>query len=162
MVHKTVYLAGPIGGLDYSQATEWRHRVKSELALHGIKCLSPMRAEVFLRSHVGLLKDCQTTEELGACGSPAIAMSTPRGITTRDRFDALNCSVLFANLLGAEKVSIGTVMEIAWADAYRRPSIVIMEEGNLHEHAMLSECAGFVVPSIREGIEIAKAILADY
>jgi hypothetical protein len=35
---------------------------------------------------------------------------------TRDRFDATRCDVLLVNLLGAERVSIGTMMEVAWAD----------------------------------------------
>jgi nucleoside 2-deoxyribosyltransferase len=75
----------------------------------------------------------------------------------------MNCSLVFINLLGTKKVSIGTVMEIAWADANRIPIVLVMEkEGNLHDHAMINECVGFRVSTIREGIEIAKAILGDY
>jgi len=162
MVHKTVYLAGSISGLTYEEATEWREQVKTELSPYGIKCLSPLRAEVFLRNHKGLLNDCQTVDVLEECEAPVLAMSTPRGITTRDRFDALNCSVLFVNLLGTDKVSIGTVMEIAWADAMRKPVVLVMEEGNIHDHAMVRESIGFQVTSIADGIEIVKAILGDY
>jgi hypothetical protein len=54
-------------------------------------------------------------------------------------------------------------MEIAWADANRIPSVIVMEpEDNLHDHAMINECTGFRVSTIREGIEIVKAILGDY
>ena len=93
----------------------------------------------------------------------AHAMSNSCGITTRDRFDCENCSVLLVNLLGAKKFSTGTIMEIAWADGKRRPIVLVMEHaGNLHDHAMIRECVGFRVPTICEGLDIVKAILADY
>jgi hypothetical protein len=79
---------------------------------------------------------------------------------TRDRFDATRCDVLLVNLLGAKTVSIGTVMEIAWADNVRTPIVVAMEaKGNLHEHAMITEAIGFRVPTLEEAIDVVKAII---
>jgi hypothetical protein len=46
---KTVYLAGPISGLNYDGATEWRIGFAGALAEVGIKGLSPMRAKEYLR-----------------------------------------------------------------------------------------------------------------
>lgn len=160
MVHKSVYLAGPISGLSYEEATDWRQEVASQLLRSGIKALSPLRAKVYLRECTKI-KDHYTDDDIDV--DAFTNMSTPRGITTRDRFDCMNCSLVFINLLGTKKVSIGTVMEIAWADANRIPIVLVMEkEGNLHDHAMINECVGFRVSTIREGIEIAKAILGDY
>jgi hypothetical protein len=51
-------------------------------------------------------------------------MSKPKGLTTRDRWDAMRCDVLLVNLLGATKVSIGTVLEFGWADAMDIPIVV--------------------------------------
>ncbi len=87
-------------------------------------------------------------------------LSGPRGIMTRDRFDATRCDVLFVNMLGATKVSVGTVMEIAWADLKRTPIVLCMEPGNIHEHAMLAEATGFRCGSIAEGLHVTKAILS--
>jgi predicted acetyltransferase len=54
-------------------------------------------------------------------------------------------------------------MEIAWADAHRIPSVVVMEDSdNIHDHAMINECTGFRVNNINDGIEVVKAILGDY
>jgi nucleoside 2-deoxyribosyltransferase len=160
MVHKTVYLAGPISGCTWGEATDWREEVRNQLLRSGIKAVSPLRAKVYLRE-CGPIKDHYTDDDIDV--DAFTNMSTPRGITTRDRFDCLNTNVLFVNLLGAERVSIGTCMEIAWADANRIPSVIVMEpEDNLHDHAMINECTGFRVSTIREGIEIVKAILGDY
>ena len=155
MTQPTVYLAGPIAGLDYTGATDWRDEAIADLAAAGIKGLSPMRAKEYLKNVSRDVGFSATCEEYGHL-SP---MSGPRGIMTRDRFDATRCDVLLVNLLGATTVSIGTVMELAWADLKRTPSIVCMEPGNVHEHCMVSEATGFHVHSLQEGLDVAKAIL---
>ena len=82
-------------------------------------------------------------------------MSSQRGIFGRDFWDSNRCDALFVNLLGAERVSIGTVLEIAWAWSARNPVVLVMEdEGNPHEHAMLRECSYFRVPTVDEGIDV--------
>ena len=63
------------------------------------------------------------------------------------------------DLLGAERVSIGTVMEIAFAHAYRKPVVAAMEKGNAHEHAMLCEAIGFRCATLEEAADVARAIL---
>jgi len=156
---KLVYLAGPITGCSYDGAVGWRERVKEELAQENIKALSPMRAKEYLEHYEDIANSLQF-ENQAHIGN---TLSSARGIMTRDRFDALSCGVLFVNFLGAEVPSLGTVMEIAWADANRSPIIVVMEdEGNPHDHAMINEATGFRVNTLEQGIVIAKAILSDY
>ena len=87
-------------------------------------------------------------------------MSCARGIITRDRFDTQRCDVILVNFLGAKKVSIGTVMEIAWADSIRTPIICAIEStGNPHDHPMVTEAIGFRVASLDEAVECAIKIL---
>lgn len=152
MSHKpTCYLAGPIAGLNYAGATEWRVDAVDWLAMKGIKGLSPMRAKHFLKNVETFTKDC--TAYAGN------VLSTPRGIMTRDRYDATRCDVLLVNLLGADKVSMGTVMEIAWADLTRTPIVCVMEPGNPHEHAMVNEAIGYRVNTLEEALSVVAAIL---
>ncbi|WP_210161624.1 nucleoside 2-deoxyribosyltransferase [Rhodopseudomonas sp. B29] len=149
----TVYLAGPITGLTYDGAEDWRQAAKLDLAAAGIKALSPLRAKDYLRNLPGRISG--TGEEYAHLG----VLSTPRGVMTRDRFDATRCDCLLVNLLGAERVSIGTVMEIAFADACRTPIVCAMEpSGNPHEHMMIAEAVGFRVTSLTEALHIVKAI----
>ena len=150
---KTVYLAGPITGLSYSGCTEWRAAAIERLATEGIKGLSPMRAKEYL-SHLTNISG--TGHDYGHLG----VFASPRGVMTRDRFDCTRCDVLLVNLLGAKAVSIGTVMEIAWADGKRTPIIVAIEpSGNPHEHMMIHEAIGFRVESLEDALATAIAIL---
>jgi nucleoside 2-deoxyribosyltransferase len=142
-----VYLAGPIKGLSYGGATTWRDEVRSILEPE-IEVFSPMRAKSYLsgKSSVSASYD-------------QYPLSTPRAITTRDRFDTTRCDLVLVNLMYAETVSIGTVMEVAWADAARRPVILVMEEGGIHDHPMVREVVGFRAGSVEGAAEMARAIL---
>ncbi len=144
-----VYLAGPIKGLSYAGATDWRTHAAGLLHIGGIVALSPMRHKAYLRPEQDI-----------ADAYPLSPLSSQRGITTRDRFDVLRCDVVLANLLGAEAVSIGTMIELGWADAARKPVVLVMEpEGNPHDHAMVRELAGFRVPTLNDGLEIVTALV---
>lgn len=146
-----VYLAGPITGLDYKGATDWREEAIAKLS--PIMGMSPMRGKDYLRNHPSMP---HKSDELAAIGH---VLSTSRGIMTRDRYDCTNCDVLLVNFLGAQRVSIGTVMEVAWADANRIPIVCVMEPGNIHEHGMVDEAIGFRVASLDEAIRITRIIL---
>lgn len=142
-----VYLAGAIAGLMYGEAVDWREYAQRKLALANIDAYSPMRAKKFLKDRV-----------LGGADDKH-PLTSARGIVTRDRFDVMNADLVLANLLDTDKVSIGTMFEMAWADMLRVPIVVVMEDGNLHQHLFLHETAGFIVPTLDEGIEIVIAIL---
>lgn len=145
-----VYLAGPIGTLTFDGANEWRERASEYLEDRGIEALSPLRGKRALVNH-GVL---------GHSGYPALGpLFSDRGITTRDRNDAMTCDVLLVNLLGTSKVSLGTVMEIAWADSIRTPIVCAMLPGNVHDHAMLRECVGFFTGTLNEALEVTCRIL---
>lgn len=148
-----VYLAGPITGLTFDGAEDWRAAARRDLAVHGIKAVSPLRAKDYLRQVAGPLSG--TGEEYAHLG----VLSLPRGVMTRDRYDATRCNALLVNLLGATRVSIGTVMEIAWADLRRTPIVVAIEpSGNPHEHMMIAEAIGFRVPTLDGALHVVKAI----
>ena len=159
---KTVYLAGAITGESFGTSNSWRDYVKNKLN-KGISGLSPLRAKDYLKNETDIGDSYEN-----------IPLSSSRGIMTRDFFDVQNCDVVIAYLKGTKKVSIGTVMEIAWAYALKKPVILVMEpsvsestgfeasEGNIHEHAMIREATGYRVENIDEAIFIANAILTDY
>jgi len=149
-----VYLAGPITGLTWEECTVWRNKVVAELKLFDIQCFSPLRAKKYIADTLGVNGNVKVADSY-----PEFVLSSPKGITTRDRYDATRCDVLFVNFLGVKRISIGTVLEIAWADSKRIPIIIVMEKDNPHQHSMITECAGFIVPTVKEGIDIVKAIL---
>lgn len=154
-LHPSVYLAGPITGLTYDEGNDWREAVREDLEAVGITAYSPLRAKNFLRA-IGVLDSAGTPDSAYMGLNP---LSEPKGITARDRFDATRSDVVLMNLLGATRVSIGTMIEAGWADAARRPIVIAMEEDNVHRHAMLNEVAGFIVPTLEEAVAVVKAVL---
>lgn len=151
----SVYLAGPISGLTFKGSTDWRIAVADGLHMHGIRSYSPLRGKDYLAKYGELTGH-------GREYAHESVLSSSRGVMTRDRFDATRCDVLFVNFLEARRVSIGTCMEIAWADAKRIPVVCAIEaEGNPHDHMMISEAIGFRVTSLQEALYITIAILAD-
>jgi nucleoside 2-deoxyribosyltransferase len=145
----SVYLAGPITGASYGDSTDWREHARAQLAQSGIVGVSPMRGKDYLRGE-GAVKDAYAEHPLSAAP----------GITARDRFDVRRCDLVLLNVLGAERVSIGSCIEVGWADAYRKPLILVCEPYNPHWHAMVRQIAGFVVDTLDDALGICKAVLA--
>lgn len=189
-----VYLAGPITGLTYDGAEDWRQYTKIKLANNYLvgACKvdtdgdgdCPACARPANRSDAGLRLAplCRSyVEPTGIVGySPLRAkdylldrgvlsghpdayadqvLSSAKGILSRDRWDVATCDAMLVNFIGAEKISVGTVMEIAYADAYRKPVIVAMEQDNIHHHAMLDQSVGWIADDLDFAIDLTKAIL---
>jgi nucleoside 2-deoxyribosyltransferase len=153
-----VYLAGAISGATYEGCSSWRNFAVRSLAESGIRGYSPLRAKDYLKAvnADSNIKAMQHTYD-------GFAMSTSRAINSRDHWDVMTSDVILVNLLGAAIVSIGTVMEIAWAHAYRKPTVLVMEkEGNIHDHPMVRESIGFRVETLEEGLHLVKAMLLPY
>lgn len=145
-----VYLAGPITGLTYNGTTEWRQQAIDYLKNFGIQGLSPMRHKDYLLHETTIGDAYEDT-----------VLSSQRGIYARDKFDCHRADAVLVNLLGAKRVSIGTVMEIAWAAANDTPVILVIEkEGNIHEHSMIREACPFRVETLDEALSVLVALLA--
>ena len=162
----SVYLAGGITGLRYGDATDWRNYAIKWLAEWNIEGLSPMRGKDYL-ANVGVI--AQSYDDVADW-----PLSAAPGFTMRDRRDVMVSDIVLANFEGADKVSICTVMECAWADAFRKPLIVVLdpvqayengEQGteytdpNPNDHAMIRQVAGFVVPTLDKALALIPAIL---
>jgi len=147
---KICYLAGPITGESYEGATDWRAHVAGLLDSN-IEVLSPMRHKEYL------------LHETSIADSYNSLMSTQRAITARDQFDCLRSDVVISNLLGASRVSIGTMIEYGWASGNMNKKtliITVMEkEKNLHDHAMVRELSDWTVDSLDEAIRVTNTIL---
>lgn len=142
-----VYLAGPITGCSYDGCTSWREHVKTTLSKDGIECFSPLRSKIYLREEMEIEPSYDE-----------YPLSTNRGITTRDRWDATRCDVLLVNVIGATKVSVGTVLEMAWADLSRTP-IVFVTDNDVHTHGMIDEIIGFKLHNLEDALDVVRALL---
>jgi len=146
--HTSVYLSGPITGESYDDVTDWREETAAVLASYEITALSPLRHKGYLAGETYI-----------APSYDEHTMSKQKAITIRDRWDVMRSDIVLVNLLDTNRISIGTVMELAWADAFRKPIVLVMENGGMHSHPLLEEVCAFHVETLEEGIEVLKGLL---
>lgn len=111
-----VYLAGPIKGLSYDEATDWRVDAREQLARQGMDGFSPMRAKHFLKDSISISTYPTFYDNV---------IANPTAIVSRDRYDVMSCDMMLINVQGASSVSLGTAVEIGWADAFRKPMVLV-------------------------------------
>ena len=153
-MHKKVYLAGPIGGLTYDGAQAWRNAISNlldEKSDGRIKGYTPLRGKEALGVW-GIL----TTGPYAWVSN----LATSKAIMARDYNDCRTADLIIADLTH-QKVSIGTVMEIAFAYAHRVPVIgILVQNGSpMSNHVMLQEATPFRAYSLNEAADMACSIL---
>ena len=154
MNQNRVYLAGPIGFVDYVGATQWREHAARVLADSRINAFSPMRGKAFLSHVKGKIGISQYAEN---------PLATEAGVLTRDTFDIRNCDLVLANVLGADVPSCGTAMELGMAHVLGKPIVlVIEEEGNPYDHMMIRRAAGYRVTNLDDALEIVRVVLNPF
>lgn len=149
---KAVYLAGPITGCDIGEANNWRRRAMDALHDVGIRGISPLRCEPLHGERYGL-------------GNEDPRFGTARAIASKNFLDVQMCDVTLCYLsteLNQRRLSIGTVIELAWAHALRKPTILVTDYPLLIEHPVVQANASWIVPTLVEGLDVAIGILGDY
>ena len=142
-----IYLAGPITGSSYAEATGWREEAAEKLRRRGLVGFSPLRGKKYL---------AEFRENIPG-GGPALEqeLSTPAAIVMRDFYDVQSSEAVLFYLLGAKRVSIGTMREMAWAFDYKKPAVLVMEpRGNIHEHWFVRQMCGIHAETLDEGIAL--------
>jgi nucleoside 2-deoxyribosyltransferase len=149
-----VYLAGAIAGCTGADATDWRIAAGRALSQRDVETLDPMRAKAALSGQAKISTNFNDYAHNGA-------FFTSRGIMVRDSTDVRRCDALLVNLLGLQKPSLGTIMELAWAYILNKPAVVAIERtGNPHDnHPMIHEAMPFRVETLDEAIDAVAVIL---
>lgn len=161
-MNKTVYLYGPISGLTYDGAQDWRTWMREQLLPHDIDAVSPLRFKDYLRNLPGTGDSDRIISGHGREYFDMGVLSTPPAVLARDKFDVLRADMLLGNFLGAERVSIGSMFEQAWAHDKHKPIAVAMEEkGNPHDHMFFTQTVGFQVRSLEALRDVAIAVLTS-
>lgn len=150
---KTCYLYGPITGLSFAGAQDWRTWMAEQLKLHGIEAISPLRFKHYLASLKELSGHGREYADMGV-------LSTQQGVLARDKFDVLRVDMLAGNFLGADRVSIGSMFEQAWAHQHHKPIAVAVEpEGHPHDHMFFHATTSFQVRSLEALRDVVLAVL---
>jgi len=150
MSEPIVYLAGPMSGLTFAQANEWREFV-TDFFDWEMEFLNPMRGKenVFGDGTVEGHKDYGHLD----------LMSSIQTIIARDTLDVRRCDVVLANFTGSKDVSIGTIFELGYAAALNKPVVAIVPKGNVHDHIFVTHPSAVVVETLEQGIDSLASLL---
>lgn len=137
-----VYLSGPMGGCSFDEMTGWRKLVSESLDSDTVKCLIPTRSyKENNKKHVPI--------------------ETSKWINRRDYFDCTRANCVLVNLVGMKHLSIGTIMEIAWAYQKQIPVICVVEPDGPQNHPMLQDSITHEVRTLEEGVAYVKEMLSE-
>lgn len=139
-----VYLAGAMSGLSADDAKGWRIEAGKRLTEAGFTVLDPARGLMFLEPN-----------ETVADGYDDRFDETRHTVFNRDKFDSTRSDILLVNLLGhPRRVSIGTVMEMAWAHLSGRFTVTVMDkEDTCYLHAFINETSSVIIESLDEAVD---------
>jgi len=134
-----IYTAGPMAGLSFDQVKENYLIKKKILTNMGFEILCPMDGKMFLSG----------SKQFHGNGFNDYPVTTNKAIKSRDRWMVGQSDIIFADFtISSPKVSIGTCMEIAWADELKKHIVIVMQDDNIHNHCFISECANVIFPEI--------------
>ena len=153
MTKKFIYLAGPIFGVSYKEAVDWRDEIK-KMFLPGIVGISPMRLKEFLSKKRKIGHSYEDDD-----------LSNARAIRTRDKMDVKICDMIVAFMpreMNEKRPSTGTTMELGWADAFDKPIVLITDDPHLIKHPLTGQAAGFIVPDIVRAAEVVNGVFGEY
>ena len=161
MCRPIVYLAGPISRETWEGAIGWREHARAYLNRYGIATLNPLRAKEFLQRAMGEGRTFSELEksDYSEVSGPYSGLVSGHGILHRDRWDVLRSDLILANFEEAKQISIGTVMEVAWANAAGIYVLTAMAEKSVHDHKMFLEASSLVVPSCANALALIPDIL---
>lgn len=149
-----VYLAGPISGKGYDEVIN-AYKEKSKLLLDaGYEILCPLTGKTYLRNEL----------EFKAHGYENFPVSSNHAIFERDKWMVSQCDIILADLSNSgERVSIGTMMELAWGSLLGKHVIVVLPKDNIHRHAFVLEAGDIIFESLEDAykylVDLNKGIL---
>lgn len=143
-----VYCVHPISGRSADDVFSYYTGVKTDLEAMGYDVLIPMFGKGSLRTEIAF-------KAHGQEGNP---LTANHAIFNRDKWMVKQADILYANLLGAKHVSIGSMFELAWGSDNDKQNVVVMEEDNIHRHAFVLEAATVVYNNAEDAMAYLQAL----
>lgn len=154
---RKIYLAGPVTGTSYQEAHDWRHLVSVKIeiynqrksTIHHLETINPMFGQESLVGEDNI-KSYYENDPL----------ATPQALLQRSYFNVARSDVVLANVANARRLSVGTIMEIGWAYALRKPVVIVMEDDlNPHNSPLITQSAFAIVPYLDDAVTVAISLL---
>ena len=152
MSKPTVYLAGPILGLTGDEANDWRYKIAARLAEANIIGVSPLRCEPLIGKHYA-----------PQYNDPKFG--TARAIGSKNMFDVRACDMSLIYLpkpAEGRHQSYGTLLELGWAFAWRRLTVLVTDDPEIRSHPVVNFCANWVLDDLEDAVTVIISILSGY
>jgi nucleoside 2-deoxyribosyltransferase len=145
-----VYLAGPIAGQTGEKLLNSIAEKTAILTDIGYIVYQPMVGKSHIIPH---------KETYKASGYEQFAVATNHSIFARDKWMVQQADIILADLSpSGDRVSIGTMMEIAWANLLGKMVIVVLPDGNIHDHLFVLEAATHVFKNMDQVYDYLKEL----
>ncbi len=142
-----IYLAGPITGKSFDEVMS-RYKEKTAILVDfGYEVLSPMTAK-------GGLKGVSAFVSTGYSGPVA----NDHSIFERDQWMVSQADVVLADLSNATAISIGTMMELAWASYLGKHTVLVMGANNPHDHAFVKQAADVRLDDMEDAYDYLREL----
>lgn len=143
-----VYTAGAMAGKDYKDVVAYFRRIHARFEKLGFTVLFPTLGKE------KLIKQYKRERTFSSKGRDDIPTSTTHAITRRDHWMVCGCDVFYLDLNECpDRVTIGSIMELAWAYDRGKHTVIVMGENNIHDHAFIRECADIVFPTEEDAFD---------
>jgi len=148
----SVYLAGPITDCNLYEANDWRNAFIGKLRAMGVRGISPLRCEPL-------------HGERYAASYNDPRFGSPKAIGSKNFMDVQRCDLTLAYFPEAEterRVSIGTIAEVGWAFAMRKPVIIVSEHKTITEHPVLIATSSWMLPTLDDAFDTINGLFGEY
>ncbi len=147
MSNLKIYCVHPISGMSADEVWSYYKRIQDVLDAH-YDVFIPMFGKNSLRTEM----------KFRAEGYKDNPLTSNHAIFERDRWMVTQADIILANLTGAKIVSIGSVMELAWASMLGKYVVLIMEEENIHRHAFVLEAADVIYTKEEDALDYLQKL----
>jgi hypothetical protein len=142
-----IYLAHQMSGLTAQQLKDYYDPVIKIVQDFGYKPLVPI-------SKV----ESKIEGEIQTHGYTDAAI-TDRAIHGRDRWMILKSDIVYMNLLGTTRLSVGCLKEMTIAYEHNKHLVIVMEDDNIHHHAFVHSEADVIFNNENDALEYLKNLI---
>lgn len=153
-MNKKVYLAGPIEGLLYEEAVEWRNKAEEILIDSGLSCYNP---GVFIPDY---LKGERITLEAVAKITETFVLDLKDRLYFHSRFELEDCSIILFNLKHSETtpISIGTFWELGAASIISKLNLAFNMPQKFKRNPFVSNSINLGFESLDEALDYIRRL----
>jgi nucleoside 2-deoxyribosyltransferase len=144
-----IYLAGPISGKSYDEVVSRYKEKITILSDFGYEVLSPMTGK----------SNLEGISSLTSSGYKDHPISNDHAIFERDKWMVTQADIVLVDLSNVtDQISIGSMMELAWASYLNKHTVLVINPGGLHDHAFVHEATDVKFVSLSDAYDYLKEL----